>query len=328
MEKPVAKALMSRMMQDQWLAPYLYKLSDYGLEIVISEADPPLGSSDWLPDLDGTAAIFANGNDDVTAEVINAAQDLKVICRTGVGFDRVDTQAAAARRVPVTNTPGSNSEAVADFAMGMILACARRIPRLAGSLKAGGWQPSLGVDVHSKTLGIAGLGRIGQAVARRARGFNMRVLGVDPIVPQDHVAALGVEKVSLETLLSESDFITLHMPSSLETSGFIGERELRAMRSTAFLINTARGPLVDEPALVDALRERRIAGAGLDVFVDEPRTDSPFAEFDNVIVSPHIAGATVESTAQMAESAVDNAIAVLSGSWPREIVVNGVYSGD
>ena len=181
----MAKALMSRMMQDQWLAPYLYKLSDYGLEIVISEADPPLGSGDWLPDLDGTAAIFANGNDDVTAEVIDAAQDLKVICRTGVGFDRVDTQAAAARRVPVTNTPGSNSEAVADFAMGMILACARRIPRLAGSLKAGGWQPSLGVDVHSKTLGIAGLGRIGQAVARRARGFNMRVLGVDPIVPQE-----------------------------------------------------------------------------------------------------------------------------------------------
>ena len=158
METPVPKALMSRMMQDQWLAPYLYKLSDYGLEIVISEADPPLAGGDWLPDLEGTAAIFANGNDDVTAEVIDAAPDLKVICRTGVGFDRVDTDAAALQRVPVTNTPGSNSEAVADFAMGMIIACARRIPRLNGSLKAGAWQPSLGADVHSKTLGIAGLG--------------------------------------------------------------------------------------------------------------------------------------------------------------------------
>ena len=319
---------MSRMMQDQWLAPYLYKLTAYGLEIVISEADPPLASSDWLPDLDGTSAIFANGNDDVTAEVVDAAPDLKVICRTGVGFDRVDTAAAAAKRVPVTTTPGSNSEAVADFAMGMILACARRIPRLDSSLKAGAWQPSLGVDVHSKTLGVAGLGRIGQAMARRARGFNMRVLGLDPIVPQEHVAELGVEKVSLDTLLSESDFITLHMPSSAETSGFIGGRELGAMRSTAFLINTARGPLVDEAALVDALRKGRIAGAGLDVFVDEPRADAPFAEFDNVIVTPHIAGATIESTAQMAESAVDNAISVLSGSWPREIVVNGVYSGE
>ena len=319
---------MSRMMQDQWLAPYLYKLTASGLEIVISEADPPLASSDWLPDLDRTTAIFANGNDDVTAEVVDAAPDLKVICRTGVGFDRVDTAAAAAKRVPVTTTPGSNSEAVADFAMGMILACARRIPRLDSSLKAGAWQPSLGVDVHSKTLGVAGLGRIGQAVARRARGFNMRVLGLDPIVPQEHVAELGVEKVSLDTLLSESDFITLHIPSSAETSGFIGGRELEAMRSTAFLINTARGPLVDEAALVDALRKGRIAGAGLDVFVDEPRADAPFAEFDNVIVTPHIAGATIESTAQMAESAVDNAISVLSGSWPREIVVNGVYSGE
>ncbi len=326
MEPPVPKALMSRMMQDQWLAPYLHKLTDYGLEIVISQADPPLGPGDWLPDLDGTVALFANGNDDVTAEVVNAAPDLKVICRTGVGFDRVDTVAAAARQIAVTTTPGSNSEAVADFAMGLILACARLIPRLDRSMRAGAWQPSLGVDVHSKTLGIAGLGRIGQAVARRARGFNMRILGVDPIVPQEHVAALGVEKVSLETLLSESDFITLHMPSSAATAGFIGERELQAMRSSAFLINTARGPLVDEQALADALRNGQIAGAGLDVFADEPRTDSPFADFDNVIVSPHIAGATVESTAKMAESAVDNAIAVLSGSWPREIVVNGVYS--
>jgi D-3-phosphoglycerate dehydrogenase len=245
-----------------------------------------------------------------------------------VGFDRVDIHAAAEKRVVVTTTPGSNSEAVADFAMGMILACARKIPLLDSNLKAGAWQPRLGVDVNSKTLGIAGLGRIGQAVARRARAFNMRILGVDPIVSQDQVAALGVEIVSFDTLFSESDFITLHMPSLPETSGFIGERELKAMRSTAFLINTARGPLVDERALRDALRENRIAGAGLDVFDGEPRTDSPFAEFDNVIVSPHIAGGTVESTAMMAEAAVDNAIAVLSGKWPRDVVVNGVYSDE
>jgi D-3-phosphoglycerate dehydrogenase len=315
-------------MHDQWLAPYLQELTDYGLEIVISKAEPPIGSSDWLPDLNGTVAIFANGNDDVTAAVIAAASDLKVICRTGVGFDRVDVDAAAQQRVPVTTTPGSNSEAVADFAMGMILACARQIPRLNAALKAGAWQPRLGVDVHSKTLGIAGLGRIGQAVARRARAFDMRLLGVDPIVSQEQVTALGVEKVSFDTLLAESDFITLHMPSLPETSGFIGKRELEAMWSTAYLINTARGPLVDERALVDALREKQIAGAALDVFGDEPRTDSPFAEFENVIVSPHIAGATVESTAMMAEAAVDNAIAVISGKWPREIVVNGVYSDE
>ena len=322
------KALMSRVMRDQWLAPYLQKLTDYGLEIIVSKAEPPLGAGDWIPDLNGTAALFANGNDDVTADVISAAPDLKVICRTGVGFDRVDVDAAAENRVVVTTTPGSNSEAVADFAMGLILACAREIPRLNGALKAGAWQPRLGVDVNSKTLGIAGLGRIGQAVARRARAFNMRILGVDPIVTQEQVAALGVEKVSFDTLLSDSDFITLHMPSLPDTSGFIGERELQAMRPTAFLINTARGPLVDERALTDALREKQIAGAALDVFNDEPRTDSPFAGFDNVIVSPHIAGATVESTAKMAEAAVDNAIAVLSGKWPREIVVNGVYGDD
>ncbi len=322
----MTKALMSRVMHDQWLEPYLDKLTATGVQLVISRAEPPLATADWLPDLDGTVAMFANGNDDVTAQVIDAASDLKVICRTGVGFDRVDVDAAAARGVPVTTTPGANGEAVADFTIALILACARRIPILNADLSSGAWMPQLGTDVHGKTLGLVGLGRVGQAVARCAGGFGTRILGADPIVSQEQVADLGVEKVELDTIYAESDFVSLHIPAVADTVGMIGRRELDLMKSSAFLINTARGTLIDEAALVSALRDKKIAGAGLDVFEDEPRSDSPFSEFDNVIVSPHIAGATTESTAAMAEMAVDNAIAVLSGDWPNQIVVNGVYS--
>ncbi len=318
---------MGRPMAEVWIPDYMHKFTDAGWEVVVSAAEAPLSAEDFLPDAPGCTAIMANGSDVVSREVIEAAGDsLKVIARTGVGFDKVDVDAAAEHGVAVTTTPGSNGETVADFTLGLMLACSRLIPQLSNTLKGGKWDPLKGNDVFGKTLGIAGLGRIGQSVARRAAAFSMEILGYDPYVDATTMATLGIRKVELDDLLRRSDFITLHMPANEETSGMIDAAAIELMKPSAFLINTARGPLIDEPALVAALKSSRIAGAGLDVFAEEPVEHSPFFKLDNAIVSPHIAGNTVESMARMAERAVDNVIAVASGIWPREFVVNGVYS--
>ena len=317
---------MGRPMAEIWIPRFMHKFTDAGWEVVVSAADPPLSAEDFLSDAPGSTAIMANGSDVVSREVIEAAGDgLKVIARTGVGFDRVDVDAAAEHGVAVTTTPGSNGETVADFTLGLMLACSRLIPQLNSRLKGGKWDPRKGKDVFGKTLGIAGLGRIGQGVARRAAAFSMEILGYDPYVDAIAMATLGVRKVELADLLRRSDFITLHMPATEETTGMIDAAAIELMRPSAFLINTARGPLIDEPALLAALKSGRIAGAGLDVFAEEPVENSPFFGLDNTIVSPHIAGITAESMARMAERAVDNVLAVVSGTWPREDVVNGVY---
>jgi D-3-phosphoglycerate dehydrogenase len=318
---------MGRPMAEVWIPDFMHKFTDAGWEVVVSAAEPPLSAEDFVADAPGCTAIMANGSDVVSREVIEAAGDsLKVIARTGVGFDKVDVDAAAEHGVAVTTTPGSNGETVADFTLGLMLACSRLIPQLSNTLKGGKWDPLKGNDVFGKTLGIAGLGRIGQGVARRAAAFSMEILGYDPYVDATTMATLGIRKVELDDLLRRSDFITLHMPANEETSGMIDAAAIELMKPSAFLINTARGPLIDEPALVEALKSGRIAGAGLDVFAEEPVESSPFFELDNAIVSPHIAGNTAESMARMAERAVDNVIAVASRTCPREFVVNGVYS--
>ena len=318
---------MGRPMAEVWIPDFMHKFTDAGWEVVVSDAAPPLSAEDFLPDAPGATAIMANGSDVVSRQVIEAAGDtLKVIARTGVGFDKVDVAAAAEHGVAVTTTPGSNGETVADFTFGLMLACSRLIPQLNSTLKSGMWDPRKGNDVFDKTLGIAGLGRIGQGVARRAAAFSMEILGYDPYVDAVTMATMGIRKVELANLLRRSDFVTLHMPANEETTRMIDAAALDLMKPSAFLINTARGPLIDEPALLAALKSGQIAGAGLDVFTDEPLDTSPFFELENAIVSPHIAGNTTESMARMAEAAVDNVIAVASGTWPREVVVNGIYS--
>jgi D-3-phosphoglycerate dehydrogenase len=314
-------------MAEIWIPDFVYKFKDAGWEVRVSTADPPLSPEDFLADSAGITAIMANGSDIISREVIESSNNsLKVISRTGVGFDKVDILAAKEHNIVVTTTPGANGETVADFTFGLILACSRQIPQLNKSLKNAEWNSLKGNDVFGKTIGIAGLGRIGQSVARRAAAFSMEILGYDPYIDATSMGMLGIRKVTFDVLLSTSDFVTLHMPANQETTGMINRETLAIMKNSAFLINTARGALVDETALLDALEARMIAGAGLDVFVDEPQTQSPLFELENAIVSPHIAGNTKESMSRMAEAAVDNVLAVSSGKWPRDIVVNGVYS--
>ena len=321
-------ALMGRPMAESWLKQIqLDRLRSAGWQVVVSAADPPLTEDDLIAEIGDAEFLFANGRDDVSANVIAAAPRLKGIFRTGVGVDMVDLQAAAARGIPVCNTPGSNSETVADMALAMMLILLRRVPELDADMRAGRWDPKFANNLHGKTVGIFGLGRIGRAVARRARAFRMPILGYDPYVDQENVADEGIKVVdSVDELFAAADIVTLHAPATGGTREIVNERTLQLMRPGSILINAARGDLVDEAALLAALREGRIGGAGLDVFKGEPEFDRTFCDLSNVVLTPHVAGNTIETTASTAAACVDNALAVESGSWPREVVANGVYS--
>jgi phosphoglycerate dehydrogenase-like enzyme len=224
--------------------------------------------AELLPQLVGIDAVLA-GMDHFKAEVLasNEAAPLKIVSRWGIGVDAVDLAAAAKHGIVVANTPGLLNNAVACYAMAMLLALARRIPQGAESLKAGEWNSEWGPDIGAKTLGLVGCGGIGQAVAKRARGFDLRLLGCDP-APLPEAKSLGIEFVSMEQLLAESDFVSLHSALTPETRGLIGEAQLRARKPSAMLINTARGAVIDEPALARALTEGWIAGAALDAVLD------------------------------------------------------------
>ncbi len=267
----------------------------------------------------------------VTEEVLQQAPRLRVVSNTGVGYDNIDVAACTRRRIPVTNTPGVVTDATADLAFALLLAAARRVAEGDRFVREGrwhGWQWGMlwGADVHQKTLGIYGFGRIGQAMARRGRGFSMRL-----IYHARHRVAEGIEReldaqyVDRESLLRESDFLSLHVPLSPETRHLIQSRELSLMKPGALLINTARGPLVDEEALVEALKARTIAGAGLDVFEREPRPHPALLEMPNVVVLPHVGSATAETRLKMATLAAENLLAALDGQRPPNVVNPEVY---
>lgn len=276
-----------------------------------------------IPGQDAVITMLANPID---SEVIGAGQKLKVIANYAVGFNNIDLAAATARGIAVVNTPDVLTAASADFAWALLLATARRVVEGDALVRAGrfaGWAPELllGVEVHGKTLGIVGAGRIGQAVAKRARGFAMRILYHNRTrLPEDVERELGLEYADLDALLKEADFVSLHCPLTPETRHLIGERELGLMKPTAVLINTARGPVVDEGALVQALREGRIYGAGLDVFENEPALHPGLAELPNVVLAPHIASAGRETRLQMVDLVVSDVLAVLKGQRPRNLV--------
>jgi len=271
-------------------------------------------------------ALLTMLSDRIDAAVLDAGRRLRVVANMAVGYDNVDVAAATARGILVTNTPGVLTETTADMAFALLLAAARRVAEGDRLTRTGGWKawhPSflLGRDVHGATLGIVGLGQIGLAVARRAHGFDMRLLYHSRTRRPEAEAELGLEFVELEQLLKESDFVTLHVFLSPQTRHLIGERELALMKPTAVLVNTTRGPVVDQRALYRALKQGRIAAAGLDVAEEEPiPLDDPLLTLDNVTITPHVGSASVATRGKMAAIAVENVLAVLRGEQPPNCV--------
>jgi lactate dehydrogenase-like 2-hydroxyacid dehydrogenase len=295
------------------------------------EEDGPIPAQVLLDWVRGCAGIYCLITERIDGEVLDAAgPGLKVISQMAVGVDNVDVKACSARGVPVGNTPGVLTETTADLALALMLGTARRLVEAAEFLKAGRWQTwrpmeLTGQDVYGSTVGIVGLGRIGKAVARRLRGFDCRLLYTDP-TPDGEAEALGISYVDFETLLKTSDIVTLHCPLMAETRGLMGASELAMMKSTAILINTSRGPVVDQKALLDALRVGQIGAAGLDVTDPEPMPqDDPLLALPNVVVLPHIGSASVATRSRMAQLAADNLIAGLQGERLPHCVNPEVY---
>jgi phosphoglycerate dehydrogenase-like enzyme len=293
-----------------------------GSEVVIPPKLGPLDGRELLPLLTGMDAGLVSA-DQYSAEVLASpnAGRLKILSRWGVGYDSIDVAAATRLGIAVAYTPGMLDETVAEYTFALLLALARRVPTVHSLLSAGGWQTTWGHDLAGKTLGILGCGRIGQAVARRATGFNLRLLACD-VAPPAAASALGVRFVSFAELLAESDFLTIHAALTPANHGLIGAAQLRQMKRTAYLINTARGALVDEAALVQALTEGWIAGAALDTFVVEPLpAGHPLRRAPNVILSPHQASFTYETGARVSLAAARAIVDLMEGRQPR-IVVN------
>lgn len=292
-------------------------------EVRIDEREEAIPRADLLALVRGADAALTLLHDRVDEEFLDAAGPrLRVVANVAVGYDNVDLEAAARRGVLVTNTPGVLDDATADLTLALILTATRRVAegdRLVRSGRGWSWGMGfmLGSSLQGKRLGIVGLGGIGRRVAERARAFGMRIAYHQRRpAPAEVEAALGAERLPLERLLAESDVVSLHCPLTPETHHLIGAAELGAMKPSAVLVNAARGPVVDERALVAALREGRIAGAGLDVYEHEPRVEPGLPALENVVLAPHLGSATVETRTAMAELAARNAISVLGGQGP------------
>jgi len=295
-------------------------LEKFADEIIYNPYGRPLSSEEIVPLLDGVDGYIA-GLDYITEEVIQKApHTLKVISRYGAGYDRVDVKAAARKGIVVTNTPGVNSESVADLAFGLMLCTARKISYLDRKVRSGEWPRVTGTELFGKTLGVLGLGAIGKGVARRAKGFSMKVLAYDPFIDRNFVQENGIEECTFDELIQVSDFITLHLPLNEDTRNIINKDSLSRMKQGAIIINTARGGLIDEEAAYEALRSGKLGGLGLDAFEKEPPGNSPLFELDNVVVTPHTGAHTTEAVNNMGILAVQNLIDVLTGKDCRYIV--------
>lgn len=289
-----------------------------------------LAPAELLAIADRYEALIVRSRTQVTAELLQAATRLQVVARAGSGVDNIDVEAATRQGVIVVNAPNGNTIAVAEHAMGCMLALARHIPAADAAVKAGGWPKGqlAGVELRGKVLGIIGLGRIGAALARRAAAFEMRLIAYDPFVAADHAARLGVEMVPLDRLLGGADFVSIHVPGSEHTLGLIGAARLALMKPTAYLINCARGGIVDEEALQAALAEGRLAGAALDVFTHEPPGRTPLVTSPRTICTPHLGAATEEAQRICALNVAEQVLAVLSGRPPRYPVNAPQLSGE
>jgi phosphoglycerate dehydrogenase-like enzyme len=315
------KVLIAPMTLAKASPAHLAALRDAGFELVFPPRPMQLVESELLELMPGVEAVVS-GSEPYSAKVIRANPALRVIARVGVGYDAVDVAAATEHGVAVTIAPGTNQDAVAEHTFCLMLALVKDlIPQHAG-VKAGGWPRKVNLPLRGQTLGIAGLGRIGRAVAVRGAAFGMRLLAYEPYPDAAFAAKHGVTFVPFERLLAESDFLSLHLPLTPESRHVINQSTLARMKPTAYLINTARGGLVCEPDLLDALKNKRLAGAGLDVFDKEPPGHNPLFASDNVVLTPHAAGGDVRSLLDMTVSACEAIVALYRGEWPAEKVVN------
>ncbi len=301
------------------------RLEEAGVELIRAPGERPLREEELVRLLGEVDGIIA-GVDRIGRRALQAgAPRLRVIARTGVGVDTVDLEAATDLGVVVTNTPGVNAEAVAELVFGLMIALARGILEADHLVREGRWVRRLGVELFGKWLGIVGLGRIGQEVARRGIGFGMQVAAFDPLVDPEVAGALGVALVPFAEVIERADFLTLHVPLTPNTRHLVGEEELRRMKPTAYLINTSRGGVVDEAALARALREGWIAGAACDVFDEEPPLGSPLLQAPNVLLTPHLGGHTREAVSRSARIAAEQVLAVFRGERPPHVVNPEVF---
>lgn len=295
-------------------------------EVRANMEDRILSKSELIENLKGADGTITLVTDRIDVEVLERAHRLKIVANFGVGYNNVDVDAATRTGVIVTNTPGVLTETTADLAWSLMMAAARRIAEgdryvRAGKFKFWGPKVMLGHDIFGKTLGIIGLGRIGRAMAKRGRGFDMKVLFYKAApLPDADCRELGVERVALEDIYRRSDFITLHVPLVTETHHMLNDRAFSLMKPNAIVVNTSRGPVIDEMALVRALKSRRIAGAALDVFEHEPQIEPELFEMENVVLAPHVGSASRETRLKMSTIAAENLMAALKGEKPPNMV--------
>jgi D-3-phosphoglycerate dehydrogenase len=301
-------------------------LAEEGIDILKGFADVDVNtglSEDQLVDIIGNYdALLVRSGTEVTARVIDAGAKLKFIGRAGAGVDNIDTDAATRRGIVVANAPEGNTLAATEHTMAMMLSLARNIPQATASLKKGEWKRSkfMGVELNDKVLGIMGFGRIGREVAKRAQALEMKCIAYDPFITKERAASLGVEMVPLDELFRRADVITVHTPLIKETRHVINAETIATMKDGVRLINCARGGIIDEQALADAIASGKVAGAALDVFENEPPTDSPVLGLDKVIVTPHLGASTVEAQKNVAISVANQCISVLSGGAAKYVV--------
>ncbi|MDQ1274429.1 MAG: glyoxylate reductase [Planctomycetota bacterium] len=307
-------------------------LKKFCQKVEVNPHDRPLTYDELMQESKGRDAMLTMLSDKMDARLIQEATNLKIIANYAVGYDNIDIKAASAKGVVVTNTPGVLTDSTADMAWALLFSVTRRIvegDKLTRAGKFTGWAPMmlLGGDLVGKTLGIIGAGRIGTAMAMRSRGWCMKVLYTTQISRNTVLEEmLGAKRVDLETLLKESDFISLHAPLSEKTKHLIGVKELSLMKRTAYLINTGRGAVIDEEALVYALKNKQIAGAGLDVYEEEPKLKPGLAVLDNIVLAPHLGSATVETRTKMSLMSAENIIAVLKKQKPNNCVNPEVFT--
>jgi D-3-phosphoglycerate dehydrogenase len=296
-------------------------LADEGIEVIKQKSSfevdvrPQLSPQELVETIPAYDALIVRSRTKVTEEVIKAGVRLKVIGRAGIGLDNIDVQAATKRGVVVLNAPGGNTISTAEHTVSMMLSLARNVPQACASLKQHKWERKrfTGTEVHGKTLGIVGLGRIGGGVARRASALGMKILGYDPIVSAEKARSMNVEPVELDTLIRESDFITFHVPLTEQTRNLITADHFAAMKQGVYIINCARGGIVNEDALYEAVRDGRVAGAALDVFEHEPPFDSPLLALDAVVVTPHLGASTGEAQVNVAREVAEHVVRALKG---------------
>ncbi len=302
------------------------KMLEERYDVKVNPHDRVLTKEEIIEGVKGADALLCLLTDPIDREVIDAGPKLKIISNYAVGYNNIDYEYAAQKGIPVTNTPGVLTETTADLAWAILMAAARRVVEGDAFMRAGkfrGWEPMLmlGTDVYGKTIGIVGMGKIGQAVARRAKGFGMRILYHSRSKKPEIEEETGAERVPLEILMAESDYISLHVPLTPETKNMLNADVLELMKPSAYLINTARGEVIDEPHLIEMLKKKRIRGAALDVFQGEPLNMNPeLYELDNVVLAPHMGSASLETRTAMAVMAAQAIIDVLEGKEPENRV--------